>query len=236
VAAPIRFAAGIVGTLVAPLHLLVANIVPPLNPGPYTSVSRSYDRAAISAMAREVGVRQRALLFALSIAAVKDISGGRRIRAIYSSVDGGAGGDSFMRMRQRFATFRPASDFVSFARSVDATLHHAERHESGFMAEMSARGIATHRRLSRLIPGAYSDRLFAYMPFDIILGLIPPHRLGGALEGFEEPIFAGAALSGANGCVIVPGRNRLTFNFYVQRPLAGRIRGLDMLIRNGSVI
>ena len=46
---------------------------------------------------------------------------------------------------------------------------------------MNAEGIRLHRSLSRVVPFAYTPKLFQFMPYDIVLGLIPPHRLGGGL-------------------------------------------------------
>ena len=34
-----------------------------------------------------------------------------------------------------------------------------------------------------------------------------------------EPVYAGAALEGANACVIVPNRRFVSFNFYIQKKL-----------------
>jgi len=69
------------------------------------------------------------------------------------------------------------------------------------------------------------------MPFDVVLGLIPPHRLTGDLTaGLAEPVFAGAALAGANACVIVPSRRSVTFNFYLQDALMQYVPRLDTLL------
>ena len=112
------------------------------------------------------------------------------------------------------------TDFPAFVRALDARLTEVEARESGFNAEMNAEGIRLHRRLSRLVPFAYTPRLFQFMPYDMVLGLIPPHRLGGSLTaGLTEPVFAGAALEGANACVIVPNRRLVTFNFYIEQKL-----------------
>jgi hypothetical protein len=73
------------------------------------------------------------------------------------------------------------------------------------------------------------------MPYDLVLGLIPPHRLGGQLTaGLMEPVYAGAALEGANACVIVPNRRLVTFNFYIQDKLLPRVDRLDDLLGPGA--
>jgi hypothetical protein len=228
----VKAAATGLGAVLAGLHVLAGNLVT-LRHGPFRAATRVYPRAVFSSLARGYGVRQRALFYALVLATLfyAGAAGGkRRISSTYSSIDdgGGADRDSFMRMRMRFAVFDNAPDFPAFVRDLDARLTEIEAKESGFNAEMNAEGIRLHRRLSRLVPFAYTPKLFQFMPYDAVLGLIPPHRLGGKLTaGLVEPVFAGAALEGANACVIVPNRQYVTFNFYIEDKLLPRIDRLD---------
>jgi hypothetical protein len=239
--APLIRAAGMgLGAILASLHLLAGNLYSP-HPGPFRYASRTVPRPLITQWARGLGVRQRALFFALvmeTLFGAASKPGRKRMTSTYSVVDevGGAHRDSFMRMRMRFARFSPASDFAEFARTLDHDIVAAETKESGFNDEMNAQGIAMHRRLQRLIPFAYSSRLFTFMPYDIVIGLIPPHRLGGGLTSvLEEPVFAGAALEGANACVIVPGRRLVTFNYYVQQKLLPKVSRFDALLAEPSL-
>ena len=231
----VKVAATGLGAVLAGLHLIAGNFIT-ARPGPFGAATRAYPRAQFSQLARHYGVRQRALLYALVLATLFDAgtaAGRRRISSTYSTIDdgGGADRDAFMRMRMRFAIFENRSDLGDFVRAVDTRLWEAEAKESGFNAEMNAEGIRMHRRLSRLLPGAYTPKLFRFMPYDVVLGLIPPHRLGGRLTaGLMEPVYAGAALEGANACVIVPGRTQLTFNFYIEQKLLPRIQRLDELL------
>jgi hypothetical protein len=231
----VKAAATGAGAVLAGLHLVAANIAG-RHPGPYRAVTRAVPRRAIQAMARGHGVTQRALLFSLVPATLFDSGtprGKPRISATYSSIDGGGGADrdTYMRMRMRFAVFDNARDFPAFVRAVDRRLRRAEAKESGFNAEMNAGGVRMHRRLSRLLPVAYSPKLFQFMPYDLVLGLIPPHRLAGPLTGeLLEPVYAGALLEGANACVIVPNRRFVTFNFHVQQALVPRVGRLDGLL------
>jgi hypothetical protein len=239
--APLTRAAAVgLGAVLASLHLLAGNFYAP-HPGPYRYAARTVPRLRITQMARALGVPQRALLFALVMETLFGAGSGdakRKLTTTYSVIDEGGGGsrDSFMRMRMRFARFTPARDFPEFVRSVDHDIVAAETKESGFNDEMNARGIAMHRRLQRLIPFAYSPRLFTFMPYDIVIGLIPPHRLGGGLTAMlEEPVFAGAALEGANACVIVPGRRLVTFNYYLQEALLPKLSRFDALLAEPSL-
>ncbi len=224
-------AAGL-GAVLAGLHLLAGNLVT-ARPGPFAFATRAVPRAVLSDLARRYGVRQRALAFALvthTLFGAGTPAGKRRVTATYSVIDagGGAARDSYMRMRMRVAAFRNRVEFGAYVGAVDRRLAAVEAGESGFNDAMNAQGIRVHRRLSRLLPFAYTPRLFEFMPYDVVIGLIPPHRLGGGLTAdLVEPVYAGAALEGANACVIVPGRRQVTFNFYVQQKLLARLPRLD---------
>jgi hypothetical protein len=237
---PIAALARATGALAALAHLLVANLYVP-RPGPFGFASRAYPRAQLTTMARALGVSQRALFFALvmhTLFGAGTGTGKRRISSTYSTIDNGGGArrDTYMRMRMLFAVFANAPDFSRFAQGVERQLHLAASRESGFNAELNAAGVATHRALSRVIGFAYRPQLFAFMPYDIVLGLIPPHRLSGGLtEGLLEPVYCGAATPGANACVIVPGREQVTFNFYIETSLRPNLAQLDALLGSHDV-
>ncbi|HEX4296846.1 MAG TPA: hypothetical protein VHZ56_02395 [Devosia sp.] len=222
------------GAVLAGLHLLAGNVLT-IRHGPFGFATRSFPRPLFSELARAHGVRQRALFFALAMATLFDLGpdGKRRLSSTYSVIDDGGGRvrDPYMRMRMRFAAFDTVADFPALVRAVDARLAEAELRDNGFNDAMNAEGIRLHRQLSRLVPFAYTPRLFQFMPYDFVLGLIPPHRLGGGLTaGLLEPVYAGAALEGANACVIVPGRRLVTFNFYIEQKLLPRIARLDAML------
>jgi hypothetical protein len=232
-AAPfVRAAATGLGAVLASLHLLAGNLVT-VRSGPFRYISRAYPRLLFSHLARQHGVRQRALFFALVMHTLFDAgttNGKRKITSTYSVIDdgGGADRDAYMRMRMRFAAFANRDNFGDYVRAVDAQLTEAESKESGFNDAMNAEGIRLHRSLSRIVPFAYTPKLFQFMPYDIVVGLIPPHRLGGGLtRDLLEPVYAGAALEGANACVVVPNRRQVSFNFYIEEKLLPRVTYLD---------
>lgn len=231
----VKAAATGLGVVLVGLHLLAGNLVT-VRPGPFRFATRAYPRLLFTELAREHGVRQRSLFFALAMHTLFDAgteAGKKRITSTYSVIDegGGADRDSFMRMRMRFASFSNVPDFDTYVRAVDAQLTRSEARESGFNDEMNAQGIRLHRKFSKILPAAYTPKLFQFMPYDVVLGLIPPHRLGGPLTaGLTEPVYAGAALDGANACVIVPNRRQVTFNFYIQEKLLPRVARLDAML------
>jgi hypothetical protein len=231
----VKAAATGLGAVLASLHLIAGNLIT-VRRGPFRFATRAYPRLMFTDLARNYGVRQRALFFALVMHTLFDAgtgNGKKRVTSTYSVIDegGGADRDSFMRMRMRSASFANAPDFRSYVRAVDAQLTRSEAKESGFNDEMNAEGIRLHRKLAKLVPGAYTPKLFQFMPYDVVLGLIPPHRLGGRLTaGLTEPVYAGAALDGANACVIVPNRRQVTFNFYIEEKLLPRVARLDAVL------
>ena len=229
-----RLAARAFAALAIPMHLLVARLWTP-HPGTIRVETRAYPRELFSRLARELGVRQRVLFMAL-VAHVITGAGtpqGRRVSTTYSTLDAGGGSnrDAFMRMRMLFARFDNHPDFSTFVQALDARLATSEAAEGGFNAEMNAAAIGFHRRLAAWLPFLYSPKIFAFMPYDFVFALIPPHRLGGALtEGFVEPVYSGATMPGINGCVVVPGKDMVTFNFYLEAGLLPQVGRLDRLL------
>jgi hypothetical protein len=232
---PVTFAAKAFAALAVPLHLIASRIVTP-HPGRIMPVTRAYPRRAVADLARQLSVRQRSLLMALVghvIAGGGLRSGKSRMSTTYSVIDegGGASRDTFMRMRMMLASLDNRPDFAAFARAVDARLTRAEAKESGFNAEMNAAAIGFHRNLARRVPFIYGPEVFAFMPYDFVFGLIPPHRLAGPLaEGLVEPVYAGATMPGVNGCVVVPGRRLISFNFQMEERLHGNVARLDRIL------
>lgn len=202
-------------------HLLAAGFYQ-YRPGPYAFATHTLGRQAIAAVAKHLQVRQRALLFALGLMGIfgtKDLSFRKRLTSTYSTIDSGAEAQSsgFMRMRMLFAAFPVSSDLQKLAHHIDETLKHSETREAGFNQALNMSALGAHRWLHKKAPFLYRRQVFNFMPYDAVLGLIPPHRLDGALTNhLIEPVYAGAALEGANACVIVPGRQKISFNFYVQ--------------------
>ncbi|HET7717394.1 MAG TPA: hypothetical protein VFK86_17370 [Bauldia sp.] len=218
-----------------PGHLLVSRFSTP-HPGKIVAATRVLTRETVAAAARAYGVRQRTLLLGLTafvISRAGTPEGKRKISSTYSVVDqaGGEHRDSFMRMRMRFAMVENRDSFPDFLRALDSRLTATEGAESGFNAEMNAAAVRLHRRLARRMPRLYAPKVFAFMPYDLVFALIPPHRLTGPLSrGLMEPVWAGAVMPGINGCVAVPGRRFVTLNFYLEESLLPRLGDLDALI------
>jgi hypothetical protein len=226
--------ARLLGGLAALMHLMVSRLWTP-HPGRIRVVTRVYPRKLMSEIARRMGVSQRALFVALTahvIAGAALPGAKRKVTSTYSTLKpgGGANRDSFIRMRMLFAAFENRDDFAGYARAVDARLAE-EGGESGFNAEMNAAAIGFHRGLARVVPRLYGPKVFAFMPYDFVFALLPPHRLGGPLtRGMVEPVYAGATLAGVNGCVVVPGREQIALEFAIEERLLPNVSRLDVLM------
>lgn len=217
-------------------HLLAARLMD-LRPGPYGYASFVTDRKQLSSIAKRLRVRQRSLLFALGLTGLfgtKALANKKSVSTTYSSID--AGGEAqqggFMHMRMLFASFASASDPATLARLIDTQLIISESRSTGFNDALNDAALSAHRWMHRRWPTLYAQSVFCFMPYEAVLGLIPPHRLQGVLtEHLQEPVFAGAALDGANACVIVPGRNVTSFNFYAQIGQLNHVNELDVFLR-----
>lgn len=230
-------AARLLAGFAAAAHLVASRLVTP-HPGPILPATRVVPRRLLMRLARDLGVRQRTLLMALAAHVMTGAGtpqGKRHSSITYSTIDavGRANRDSFMRMRMLLTVAENRDTFAAFARSLEQHLARSESRESGFNAEMNAAAIHVHRGLARRLPFLYGPRVFAFMPYDVVFGLIPPHRLAGPLmDGMIEPVYAGATMPGVNGCVVVPGRELVTFNFYMERKLLDYVVRLDALLQS----
>ncbi len=220
-------------------HLLAASLFD-LRPGPFGYASFVADRKQLSDIAKQLEVRQRALLFALGLIGLFGRAAlGRKksISTTYSAIDAGGEAKSggFMHMRMLFAAFPADQDLAHLARKIEAHLAISETRTSGFNDALNASALSAHRWLHRRWPNLYRQRVFNFMPYEAVLGLIPPHRLGGALTShLLEPVYAGAALEGANACVIVPGRTKTSFNFFAQTANLRHVNEIGVILRQQS--
>lgn len=221
----------ILGYINALMHLAVSRLWTP-HAGKLSGISRVYPRPLLQQAARGTGVSQRALLMALVSHAVTGAGtpGGKRISATYTTMAAGGGThrDRFMRMRLRFASFDNRPDLPGYARAIDGRL---QAPETGFEAEQKAASLRFHRRLARLLPFLYTPRFFAFWSYDVVFSLLTPHQLAGQLtEGLIEPIYCGAAIPGVNACIVVPGRDWVSFNFTVEAQKLPQIEKLDAAV------
>ena len=231
---PLRSAlpARLMGHVHALLHLAVSRLWTP-HPGAVRPASRRYPRRLLQQIAREIGVSQRALFLALVVHAITDAGtpAGRRVSVTYTTLADGGGNhrDRFMRMRLRFTTLDNRPDGASYARAVDERLN---RVETGYEAEEKATALRFHRRLARLMPFLYSPKFFSFWTYDVVFSLLTPHQIAGELtQGMMEPVYCGTMIPGVNACIVVPGREWVTFNFTLEARKLGQVERLDAAVR-----
>lgn len=216
------------GYINALLHLAISRLWTP-HPGLLSSISRVYPRQQLQLAARDTGVSQRALFLTLvsHVLTSAGTPGGRRTSVTYTTMAKGGGEhrDQFMRMRLRFADFENRPDLAGFARAIDERLKVPEK---GFEAEQKAASLWLHRRLARLMPFLYSPKFFAFWSYDVVFSLLTPHQLFGPLTaGMIEPIYCGASIPGVNACIVVPGRDWVSFNFAIEAEKLTQVKSLD---------
>lgn len=221
--------------LAVPAHLLGGRLLP----GPRMDrlfATRIWDRRKITSLARKFGVRQRALIYALTLNGIfgaGTFRGKKRLGLLYSVLDGreDLARDGFIRMRSLQAKLRNRADFVEFARGVDATFSEVEAKHSAFNQTLHTTSVGLHRRLWRAMPFAYAPKVFNLIPFDAVIGLIPPHYLGGSLtEGLIEPVWCGTTTPGLTSCVVVPNRRSITLGMYLTPEQAAGLPAMDALL------
>ena len=236
-AIPLRTAlpARIAGLVNGLLHLVTSRMWTP-HSGTVRLTSRAFPRQVLQEAARKTGVSQRALFMALVAHTIKNAgtpAAASKISTAYTTLldGGGTHRDHFMRMRMLYTALVNRPDFPSFARAVESTLKRHESTETGFQSEKNAAFLRFHRWLSGIAPFLYSPKFFAFWPYDVVFSLLTPHQMAGALtKGLLEPIYCGTTIPGVNGCIVVPGREWVTFNFFVEEHLLPQVDRLASAI------
>lgn len=220
-------------------HLVLARIWTP-HKGRVRLASRTYPRQAIRELADDLGVSQRGLMLALVARVIANggtPSAPNRISTAHTTLASGGGEhrDRFMRMRIIYGKLKNRPELRSFIRGVDADVRTHEANETGFQSELKATTLRGLRSLSRLAPFLYSPKLFAFWPYGIIFSLLTPHQIAGDLTaGMLEPVYCGTNIPGLNGCIVVPGKEWVTFNFFVEEKMLPWVSRLDEAIKELS--
>ncbi|HVX74302.1 MAG: hypothetical protein ACTHKD_08340 [Devosia sp.] len=196
-------------------------------------------RQRIRALATKLGVRQRSLYFALVTYAlhsekdrrVKD----KVITAAYTMLDTKrtASDDDFFRVRALEAKFPFTTDFVAYARAVDAEMEAGESKDLTKFQLMILAMMRAMRNLKKIAPWLISDKFWRLQgtTADLVLTLVPPHRSMGPLtEWMIEPIYCGAFHQSTNICTFCPGRAYMTLNFVVEERHLTHIERVEKLV------
>jgi hypothetical protein len=143
--------------------------------------------------------------------------------------------DEFFRVRTVGARFRIRSDFVSFARGVEARARRLERKETTDFQLILNSSFAPLRWLHRKTRGRLPGYRFwnVVVPGKhIVLTLTPPHRAFGPFSAdMIEPIYCGAWHNAANMCTFCPGRQYVTFNFSLAEHLLQEVDSIETLLQ-----
>lgn len=233
-----RFRGAVSGYLMATLFAGVGNIAnAPERPLHFRTLA--LPRQRIRALASKLGVQQRALYFALTTFALLSEKE-RRVKekvitAAYTMLDTNrtASDDDFFRVRALQASFPFSSDFITYARAVDAEMAANESKDlSKFQLTVLAM-MRAMRRLSVIVPKMINDKVWRFQgtQADLVLTLVPPHRSMGPLaDWMVEPIYCGAFHQSTNIVTFCPGREFMTLNFVVEERHLTHIERVEHLI------
>jgi hypothetical protein len=220
------------------IHLFFAHLLSPpekkLHPR-----TLAISRRRLRDLALKLGVRQRALYFALVGYALNGpgpnkVLSDKAISAAYTMIGGlrNDADDDFFRVRTLEAKFAYSEDFVTFVEGVDRTVAKIEERDVSKLQMAILAMFGMHRKLHKFAPWIHGPRFWRFSgSMHMVLTLVPPHRINGALtQGMVEPIYCGAFHPSVNICTFCPGREYVTFNFTVEEKLAAGVQRIEPLI------
>lgn len=218
----------------APFHLTAAHILSP-DERKMAFKTTEFSRDRIRSIATALGVRQRSLMFGLVVYSLyRDHPPKGKVRSAYTTLgeDKTDADDAFFRVRALDANYAFDPDPIRFVQHVDAVIEEAESQDLYRRQSILNAMFGAHRFMSRILPFAYSPRFFRYAgPYDLVLTLVPPHRLYGNLTAMmKEPIYCGSYHSGTSLCTFVPARRSVTFNFVMPAPMIERLGEIEALM------
>jgi hypothetical protein len=196
-------------------------------------------RQRVRALANKIGVRQRSLYFALVTFALHSEKDRRAkekfITAAYTMLDTKrtASDDDFFRVRALEAKFPFTSDFVAYAKAVDAEMEASESTDKSKFQLTILAMMGALRSLSRSFPWMVNDKVWRLQgaTADMVLTLVPPHRTMGPLTDWMiEPIYCGAFHQSTNISTFCPGRDYMTVSFVVEERHIESIDRIEKLI------
>ena len=196
-------------------------------------------RQRVRTLANRLGVQQRSLYFALGTYALHSEKDRRLkdkvITSAYTMLDTKrtASDDDFFRVRALEAKFPFSTDFVTYAKAVDAEMAKGEKKDiTKFQLTVLAM-MRSLRSLSRTFPWMVNDKVWRLqgMTADMVLTLVPPHRTMGPLtDWMMEPIYCGAFHQSTNISTFCPGRDYMTLSFVVEKRHMENIDRVEKLI------
>jgi hypothetical protein len=234
-----RFRQGFRGTMMAWVYSIAGNLMnAPERKLHYRTLAISRHRVRV--LANKLGIRQRSLYFALVTYALHSEKD-RRVKekvitAAYTMLDTKrtASDDDFFRVRALEAKFPFSSDFVTYAKAVDAEMGASEDKDiTKFQLTILAM-MRSLRSLSRRFSWMINDKVWRLQgaTADMVLTLVPPHRTMGPLtDWMMEPIYCGAFHQSTNISTFCPGREYMTISFVVEQRHMENVDRIEKLIK-----
>lgn len=226
------------GGVAAVAMILAGNLGAPREK-PWGFRTLAFERQRLRRIANRLGVRQRALYFALVVHALNgppDDRGFKRqvIQVLNTMLDSEARvtDDDFFRVRLVIDRLPFCDDFLTFVRAVDKAVGEMNTSRLDWFAQFAARGIRVLRGVSRVMPFLFGPRFWRMgLGVDLGLTVVPPHHTSGSLtREMAEPIFCGAWHPGTNGVTFCPNRHYLTMSFSMEQRLIERVDRIPALL------
>lgn len=181
----------------------------------FSTARIALNRAEFRKAAENIGISQRDLAFALTTHHRKP--GARSLFAAYSNRPAARillCDDEYLTVRMDEVRVPLAPDFEPFAAGLADTLR--KRGPSPLFTQMWYRRITqVHRWLHPRAPWIYPKQLFGFAPYDVVLSLLPPVRIGRAfplLDGAR--IFTGSDTGTAESCIFAISESDVTITLW----------------------
>ncbi len=222
----------VLACLIGPLAILGANILPARN-AKRRFWSMRLCKRDVHRLAHEVGVGQRALCFALVL---RGLHGRRRrhnfIYTALPAIKYLADDDPRIAVHGRSARVRSDVDFCDFARRLEREMRRADARTLQ-MHYVAIRTFRVFRLVGRYLPCLFRRRFKRFLPFDMVLSMLPPVLPSGRFsELIDGPVYGGVATHGSDNCVLSPGREVIAVNLWLDERSASRLPQLLALAKD----
>ncbi|GAB5488855.1 MAG: hypothetical protein Pars2KO_24250 [Parasphingorhabdus sp.] len=191
----------------------------------------SLERQGLRNLAREYGVSQKALLFALVRHSLNQIEPqtnrlgwGRRVSLTYTehaqatqSQD-----DEAIKMRLRSGLLDVRGNIKDLAEKFDAMFSRKHKKPHVFQRTNNA-AIRINRILEKIFPKLYGEQMFDYLPFSECYTLLPPNRFRANLSEMSDgTLLTGSMSRGLDVITFCPSRKRIHIAFKTE-PARARV-------------
>ena len=190
----------------------------------------SFDRADIRRVARDLGISQRDLAFALVSHHRGQIPNPKKkLFTAFTSLPAKRVrlcDDEFLEVRVDDCHIPTSRDPKVYAHALAATLGKQNRHGL-FVQTWHRRLNQVHRWLHPRAPWIYPRALFGYAPYDVVMSMLPPIVAGRAFTMLSGArVFAGSDTGTAESCIFAVSDTEVTVTLWSGPHRAAHVNGI----------